>query len=132
MSSFDAMLTTVPEDVREAIEEVCNEAGTFDADWCILKAAGELIAKSRTLPPVSPEDLVEGEWYVVKNRQDHGGKLTVAQCDMETMRFDEKECEMIDCDPYPVLWIVGAEFHFRPERFDSIYGPLRFKIGGAE
>lgn len=65
MSSFDELLTTVSDDVRKAIESVCEKAGTFDADWCILRAAGEMISTHR-LPRVSPENLVEGRWYVVR------------------------------------------------------------------
>lgn len=68
MSSFDELLTTVSGDVRKAIESVCDKAGTFDADWCILKSAGELIATPK-LPRVSPDDLVEGEWYVFNYHQ---------------------------------------------------------------
>lgn len=62
--TLDELLMAVPEDVRKAVDAVCDRAGTFDADWCILKAAGELIAKPR-LPSVSPEGLVEGTAYLM-------------------------------------------------------------------
>lgn len=117
MSSFDAMLTTVPEDVREAIEEVCNEAGTFDADWCILKAAGELIVKSRTLPPVSPENLVEGEWYVFNYHTAFIPMIGKAEIHQGKFRLVDS--------------FHSSKWSWANSETD-IYGPLRFKIGGAE
>lgn len=53
--TLDELLTTVPENVRQAIESVCDKAGTCDADWCILKAAGELIAIPELPPRLSRE-----------------------------------------------------------------------------
>lgn len=45
--TIDELLETVPLQVKEAIVEICERAGTYDADWQILKAAGELLAKNR-------------------------------------------------------------------------------------
>ena len=42
---IDECLAKVPPTVRMAIEQVCERAGTYDADWQVLKAAGEIIAE---------------------------------------------------------------------------------------
>lgn len=44
---LDELLETVPPEVKEAIVEICEMAGTYDADWQVLKAAGELLVKNR-------------------------------------------------------------------------------------
>lgn len=133
MSSFDELLTTVSDDVRKAIESVCDKAGTFDADWCILKSAGELIATPK-LPRVSPDDLVEGEWYVVKYRPEHnGGETAIALCDMETLVYDEVAEDWVECEPFPVFWIVGGEHHYKAQFFAAIWGPIpNFELEGEE
>lgn len=43
--TLDELLETVSVEVKNAIEEICERAGTYDADWEVLKAAGELLAK---------------------------------------------------------------------------------------
>lgn len=43
--TLDELLETVPVEVKNAIEEICERAGTYDADWEVLKAAGELLVK---------------------------------------------------------------------------------------
>lgn len=43
--TLDELLETVPPQVKEAIEEICERAGTYDANWQILKAAGELLVQ---------------------------------------------------------------------------------------
>ncbi len=60
---LDDLLNTVSGVEREAIENLCERAGTWDADWSVLKAAGEMIAEKPRLPRVQPENLVEGRWY---------------------------------------------------------------------
>lgn len=62
---LDDLLNTVSDLEREAIENLCERAGTFDADWSVLKAAGEMITEKPRLHRVQPADLVEGKWYVV-------------------------------------------------------------------
>lgn len=114
MSSFDELLTTVSDDVRKAIESVCDKAGTFDADWCILKSAGELIATPR-LPRVSPDDMVEGEWYVVK---DGSGETHIARC-------------LVDADEWPVLYAFDVCFEYGLNIKDvEIWGPISFELEG--
>ncbi len=44
MTAIDELLETVSPEVRKAIEDLCDEAGTWDADWSVLKAAGEMLA----------------------------------------------------------------------------------------
>jgi hypothetical protein len=41
--NLEELLTTVPEGVQKAIEEIIEKAGTSDASWAVLKAAGELL-----------------------------------------------------------------------------------------
>ena len=69
------------------------------------------------LPPVSPEDLVEGEWYycVKKNWAGFGKTAKDMWMGRETGKM--------------LIWIGEADFS--PDAF-TIYGPLKFKIGGAE
>ena len=43
--TLDELLETVSVEVKNAIEEICERAGTYDADWEVLKAAGELLVK---------------------------------------------------------------------------------------
>lgn len=45
--TFNELLETVPVEVKNAIEEICEMAGTYDADWEVLKAAGELLVKHK-------------------------------------------------------------------------------------
>jgi hypothetical protein len=67
------------------------------------------------LPPVAPENLVEGEWYVFHV---DGG------CD-DIRYFDGV-----------LLWEASSDLPFDPTTADgelfTIYGPLRFKTGGAK
>jgi hypothetical protein len=44
--TIDDCLDSVPEDVRDCINAVCERAGTYDADFSVLKAAGEMLAAS--------------------------------------------------------------------------------------
>lgn len=46
--TIDELLETVSPEVKQAIEDICDRAGTWDAEWSVLKAAGELLAKERT------------------------------------------------------------------------------------
>lgn len=80
-----------------------------------------------TLPPVSPEDLVEGEWYVVR----------------ETPRETPDWDEILKAEVSPEYYGGGLGFSIgytsespddwiMPKDCYAIYGPLRFKIGGAE
>lgn len=48
MATIDECLERVPPNVRLAIEQVAERAGTYDADWSVLLAAGELLANSRS------------------------------------------------------------------------------------
>ncbi len=43
--TFDEALKTVPRNVAFAIERITDLAGTIDADWAVLKAAGEMVAE---------------------------------------------------------------------------------------
>ena len=43
--TLDELLETVSPEVKEAIIDICERAGTYDADWEVLKAAGKLIAR---------------------------------------------------------------------------------------
>ena len=45
--TLDELIESQPVDVRDAIEEVIEKAGTSDADWEILLAAGQIIAELR-------------------------------------------------------------------------------------
>ena len=45
--TLDELLETVPVEVKNAIEEICEEAGTYDADWEVLKVAGELLVEHK-------------------------------------------------------------------------------------
>lgn len=44
MATFDECLDKQPPNVRLAINAVVDRAGTYDADWQVLQAAGEIIA----------------------------------------------------------------------------------------
>lgn len=44
MTTLDESLQSVSPNVRRAIEKVADRAGTYDADWQVLNAAGEIIA----------------------------------------------------------------------------------------
>lgn len=67
------------------------------------------------LPPVSPEDLVEGEWYVVNLHQFDGSPV-------------QDVCYFTGIE----LLKTGSDYEWLPKDVLAIYGPLRFKIGGAE
>jgi hypothetical protein len=45
--TIDELLETVPAEVKAAIEEIEHKAGTIDADWEFIKAAGELIVSAK-------------------------------------------------------------------------------------
>ena len=45
--TLDELLETVSPEVKEAIIDICERAGTYDADWEVLKAAGELLVKNK-------------------------------------------------------------------------------------
>lgn len=45
--TIDELLETVSPEVKQAIEDICDRAGTWDAHWSVLKAAGELLANER-------------------------------------------------------------------------------------
>jgi hypothetical protein len=44
--TLDELLETVSPEVKQAIEDICERAGTWDAEWSVLKAAGELLAEN--------------------------------------------------------------------------------------
>lgn len=46
--TLDELIESQPVDVRDAINDVIYYAGTSDADWQILLAAGRIIAELRT------------------------------------------------------------------------------------
>lgn len=71
-----------------------------------------------TLPPVSPEYLVEGEWYycVKRDWQGFGKAANDSWCNKPTGTM--------------AIWIGDTDWS--PQCFDSIYVPLKFKIGGAK
>lgn len=79
------------------------------------------------LLPITKEQLEKGKYYYVKHRE--GGDETIALCDIETMKTDyENEFELVDCEPYPVFWIIGGEFHFDIDQFEGIWGPIEFEL----
>ncbi len=45
--TLDELLETVSPEVKQAIEDICERAGTWDAEWSVLKAAGELLTLER-------------------------------------------------------------------------------------
>ena len=45
--TLDELLETVSPEVKQAIEDICERAGTWDAEWSVLKAAGELLAEKK-------------------------------------------------------------------------------------
>jgi len=47
MTTLDELLDKLPKEQREAIIEICEAAGTYDADWKILEAAGKLLASAK-------------------------------------------------------------------------------------
>lgn len=57
--TFNELLETVPPEVKTAIEEIEHKAGTTDADWEFVKAAGELLAAAKAAS-VLPVDIV---WF---------------------------------------------------------------------
>lgn len=66
-----------------------------------------------TLPPVCPEDLVEGEWYAWKSAGNiHVGQVYSCGTDSTYIRCGATGIPVMDWNLY--------------------YGPLKFKIGGAE
>lgn len=67
------------------------------------------------LPPVYPENLVEGEWYVVKD-----GDWERIGRPFRSPLADNK-----------LMFDLNDDRHWGLEEFDSIHGPLRFRIGGA-
>jgi hypothetical protein len=77
--TLDELLKTIPAEVKAAIEEICNEAGTWDADWQVLKASGELLAASKERvsslaqglplrPIIGAQTIVEQELMLTKLR----------------------------------------------------------------
>ena len=65
------------------------------------------------LPPVSPEDLVEGEWYAWKSAGNiHVGQVYSCGTDSTYIRCGATGIPVMDWNLY--------------------YGPLKFKIRGAE
>ena len=52
--TLEELLQTVPAEVKAAIEQIEDKAGTSDADWQFIKAAGELLAaaKAASVVPV--------------------------------------------------------------------------------
>lgn len=77
------------------------------------RVLGELEDAKPRLPRVSPENLVEGEWYAfVYQCLLHFGKTTRYNPDGMHIRFGN-------------LRLPVSDFHF-------YYGPLKFRIGGAE
>lgn len=45
MATLDESMGKLDPDVRECIQSVIDRAGTSDADWQVLLAAGELLAE---------------------------------------------------------------------------------------
>ena len=45
--SIERLLELTSPEVKAAIEQICDKAGTSDADWQVLKAAGELLAAAK-------------------------------------------------------------------------------------
>lgn len=44
MATLDELIEQQPPAVQSAIEAICDKAGTSDADWEVLLAAGEMVA----------------------------------------------------------------------------------------
>lgn len=117
--SLEVLLESLEVDVRRGVESVCERAGTWDADWCILKAAGELIAKPR-LPRVSPENLVEGKWYVVRKSERDKPDWDQIMEATEAPGWDGAD-----------LWLVDGDDYLMPKDCFSIWGPIpEFELEG--
>lgn len=46
--TIEELLETLPVEVQEAIKQIEHKAGTIDADWEFIKAAGELIVSAKS------------------------------------------------------------------------------------
>lgn len=47
--NIEKLLELTSPEVKAAIEQICDEAGTWDANWQVLKAAGELLAAAKAV-----------------------------------------------------------------------------------
>lgn len=66
--TLDELLEAVSPEVKEAIVEICERAGTYDANWEVLKAAGELIARYKEKDEhYFTLNLTEAEHNIVEN-----------------------------------------------------------------
>lgn len=78
MTDFDELMEAQPEGVKKAIDAICEEAGTSDADWEVLLAAGIAIDKlekdAATATWVHPEwgqtTLPPSTWAGIKSRKE--------------------------------------------------------------
>jgi hypothetical protein len=49
MTTLNELLDKLSKREREAVIEICELAGTYDADWKILETAGKLLAEARMM-----------------------------------------------------------------------------------
>jgi hypothetical protein len=45
--TFEECLNQLDPDIRRAVNDIVDRAGTSDADWAVIKAAGEMLAECR-------------------------------------------------------------------------------------
>ena len=67
--SIERLLELTSPEVKAAIEQICDEAGTWDASWQVLKVAGELLAaaKAASVVPVKIVGLSHTDWGLALN-----------------------------------------------------------------
>lgn len=66
MTTLDELLDKMPKREREAVIEICETAGTYDADWEILKAAAKLLIESR-----EKIEVLEYRWNREQSKADY-------------------------------------------------------------
>ena len=84
------------------------------------------------LPRVQLAELLDRKWYAARYREDHGGEVTLVKVSIETDRTNMETFELEVCDPYPVFWVTGNDYHTDAELFTEFWGPLEWRLEGVE